>query len=204
MKSSFFKIFDLLAALAAIVAGAVVFGILAALAFYLLWGSYFIIIYGIFAVTFSVFTGALTYVVFSIPFDLAVKFDPIKNDIASGKLSDLNGAQKTIGEFAVSFFNYVGADVVGGKVYFKGSYLPSVIECETDIEGIPLEMLRQKKRLRIDKNHKAYYLPVIFEEEELGYLILITKGFTFPFFYSILEYFEDYSLDDQVMCLVRR
>ena len=204
MKSTFFKIFDILADIAAIVVGIIVFSLLAAFAFFYLTGSYFIIIYGIFAVTLSVFTGALTYVVFSIPFDLAVKFDPIKNDIASGKLSDLNEAQKTIGEFAVSFFNYVGADVVGGKIHFKGSSSPTVIECETDIESIPLEKLRQKKKLHIAKNYKAYYLPVIFEEEELGYLILITKGFTFPFFYSILEYFEDYSLDDQVMCLVRR
>jgi len=174
------------------------------LLFFLGWHfnySGILILYLIISAALSIFTGAFSYVIFSIPFDLAVKFDPIKNDIASGKLSDINEAQKVIGEFIVGFFNYVGADIIDAKVHFKGSETPAIVKGSVDFNNIDISDLKQKRKKRIDANHKAFYLPVVFEKEELGYLLLIIKGSTFPFFYHILEYFEDFFLDDQIKCI---
>lgn len=147
----------------------------------------------------SILIGAFTYVILSIPFDLAVMFDPVKNDIASGKLADINEVQNAIGEFVVDFFNYVGADIVMAAVYFKGSKAPAVTDSIVDINMISFDELKQKKKIHIDSQHKAFYVPVVFEDNELGYMLLITKGFTYSFFYRIVEYFENFFLDDLVM-----
>ena len=204
MKNSFFKIFGFLVAVTAIATGVVVFSVLMAIAYFLTHDYVLMIPYGVAFAVIAVMAGSFSYVIFSIPFDLAVKFDVIKNDIASGKLSDIDEAQKTIGEFTIQFFNYVGADVVCAKVHFEGGKKPFVSDCNTDIDRISQEELKQKRKHRIDREHKAFYLPVVFEERELGYLLLVTHGPVYPFFYKILEYYEDFFLDDQVKCLVRQ
>lgn len=204
MKSSFFKIFHYLVGISSVFTGVIVLSvlILSALPFHPETGTW--MLYSIVSTVIAIITFAFSRVIFSIPFDLAVKFDPIKNDIASGKLSDTEEAQKIIGEFTVDFFNYVGADVVGGKILFEGSGSATVIDCDINLDDLNQDEIKRSGKVRIDKEHKAFYVPVVFEEKELGYLILITKGFTYPFFLQILEYFEDFFLDDQVMCLVRR
>ena len=200
MKSSFYKIFNILVFITSVAIGGILFAVLALLSYYFNFEE-LTIPYLIISAVVSIFAGAFAYVIFSIPFDLAVKFDPIKNDIASGKLSDINEAQKVIGEFMVDFFNYAGADIVWAKVTFNGSDSPSVTGEDIDTGSINMSELKQKRKLRINSGHKAYYLPVIFEKEEIGHLLLVTRGFTFPLFNNILEYFEDFFLDDQVKCL---
>jgi len=188
----------------AIAIGIIIFSGLMISTYFMLHNYALLIPYGVAYAIIAVIVGVFTHIIFSIPFNLAVKFDVIKNDIASGKLSNIDEAQKTIGEFTINFFNYVGADVICSKVHFAGGKQPYVSNCKTNINSLPLDKLKQKKKLRIDSEHKAFYLPVIFEDDELGSLILITHGPVYPFFYKILEYFEDYFLDDQVKCLVKQ
>jgi len=202
MKRSFPQLLHILIVFSSVGIGIITLGILVTLLHFTNLNADFLIILLILFIILSVFIGAYAYVMFSIPVELSLKFDKIRNKTASGKLSDINEAQREIGRFMINSFNYFGLDVTDAKVYFKGSENPEIFnESGLEIDKIVIEKISQIKKIRLDSKHKAFYIPVIFEEEELGYLLLITKGLTSPFFYLILEYFEDYFLDDYVKCL---
>lgn len=145
----------------------------------------------------SVLVCSYLYVVLSIPLLLPQKFDSIKNNVALNKYSNLQEFQKAVSDFIVSFFNYKGMDIVGGKFHFNGCE-PIIMECEMDLTKIE-EKDFNLNRLKTIPNHTAFFLPIKLGDNDLGYMILVTKGFTLPFVYSILEDFENYYLDDQIL-----
>jgi len=204
MKRSFPQLLHILITFTSVGIGIFTLSFLTTLAHLVGLKNVFIIIVLIPFIVLSVFIGVYAHVIFSIPFELSLKFDKVRNKTASGELSDINEAQRVIGRFMINSFNYLGLDITDAIVYFKGSENREILnESGLNIEEIVIEKIRQSKTTRLDNKHKAFYIPVIFEEEELGYLVLITKCLTSPFFYMILEYFEDYYLDDYVKCLTK-
>jgi Na+-transporting NADH:ubiquinone oxidoreductase subunit NqrC len=204
MKRSFPQILHFLIIFTSIGIGVVTWCIIVSLANYTGLDIGYFIITIIFSTILSVFVGAYAYVMFSIPFELNINFDKIKNKLASGELSDIDEVQKVIGRFLINSFNYLGLDITDAIIYFKGSKNPEIFnESHLDIDSIDIKELSHINKIRINRKHKAFYIPVIFEEEELGYLVLITKGYTSPFFLPILEYFEDYFLDDFLKIFTR-
>jgi hypothetical protein len=201
MKRSFPQIFHFLVTFTSLGIGIVTWGIIVSLANYMDLDIGYLIITIVFSTILSVFVGAYANVMFSIPFELDINFDKIKNKMASGELSDINDIQKIIGEFIINSFSYLGVNISDAIIFLKGSEKPEIFdESGLGLESISIEELSQVKKKRLDGEHKAFFIPVIFENEKLGYLLLISKGHTSPFFLLILEYFEEYFLDDFVKC----
>ena len=150
----------------------------------------------------SIVVGSHLFVVLSIPFQLPKRFDPIKNKVALGEYSSIEEFQLDIANFMVSFFNFAGADIVGGKFHFTNCE-HIIIECGVNFDNLTKQDFKNKNSKKIDSNYKAFHLPIKLGNKNLGYMILITKGFTLPILYSILEDFENYYLDDQIVSVMR-
>jgi hypothetical protein len=150
----------------------------------------------IFGIIVSILVGSYIDVVLSIPFQLPVKFDPIRDKVARGDFLNMQEFQAEIADFMLSFFNFLGADIIGGKFHFINCD-PLIKECNVDFSQLSQNSFKKNKK-RINSQQIAFHLPVKMRNEELGYMILITKGYTLPIFYSILEDFENYYLDDQL------
>jgi len=162
-----------------------------------LWYIPFLIV----GIVISIIIGSYLHVVLSIPFKLPQKFDVLKNKVAVGEYSNLQEFQEAIADFMLSFFNFIGADIIGGKFHFIGCET-TFRECEVDCKELG-ESSFKNNRKKINGNHKAYHLPIKLGEEKLGYMVLVTKGYTLPLFYSILQDFENYYLDDQIKHFVK-
>lgn len=156
----------------------------------------------IFALVFSVVAGSYLHVLLSIPFQMPQEFDKLKNKVALGAYSNLQDFQEDVASFVMKFFSFVGADVVGAKFHFINCQ-PTIKECEIDFSQLNKESFNKRNKARLNDHHKAYHLPIQLGDEQLGYMILITKGYTLPIFYSILQDFENYYLDDQIKHFVK-
>jgi len=150
----------------------------------------------IFALVVSIIAGSFFNVILSIPFKLPQKFDLLKNRVALGEYKNLQEFQEDIANFILTFFNFVGADVVGGKFHLK-TCQPTIKECNVDFSLLNQESFT-KNKLRLNEDYKAFYLPIELSGEDLGYFILITRGYTIPVLYAVLQDFENYYLDDQI------
>lgn len=151
----------------------------------------------IFALVVSIVAGSYLHVLLSIPFQLPQKFDQLKNKVALGQYANLQEFQEDVASFVMKFFSFVGADIVGAKFHFANCEA-TIKECDIDFSSLNKDSFNKRHKARLNGNHKAYHLPVILGDEHLGYMIVITKGYTLPIFYSILEDFENYYLDDQI------
>ncbi len=58
-----------------------------------------------------VIIGAIIHVISYIPFNLATAFDPIKNDIASGRISTMEELAERLTVFTVQFYNFSFLDI---------------------------------------------------------------------------------------------
>ena len=182
---------------ATIIGFGILFTLLCCLAVYLFFDNpLWYIPFSIFGIIASILAGSYLHVVLSIPFQLPKKFDPIKNKVALGEYSNISAFQEDIANFLIVFFNFPGADIVGGKFHFKGCN-PTIKKCGVSFDDLTEKSFSNNKK-RLDDNHKAFHLPIMLGNQSLGYMILITKGYTIPVFYSILEDFENYYLDDQI------
>lgn len=197
MFKSFNNIYNFIIKTSIITFG-VIFTVLSCLLVYFffenpLWYIPFLII----AIVISILAGSYIYVVLKIPFQLPGKFDPIKNNVALGKYSSLQEFQDEIADFMISFFSFYGASIIGGKFHFTGC--ESIIrECDVNFSEINENSFKQNK-LKLEDDKKAYHIPIQLGDENLGYMILITDGYTLPIFYSIIQDFEEYYLDDQIL-----
>lgn len=150
----------------------------------------------------SIVAGSYLHVLLSIPFQLPQDFDRLKNKVALGEYNNLQEFQDDVANFVMKFFSFVGADVVGAKFHFINC-VPTIKECDIDFTQLNKESFNKRNKARLSEQHKAYHLPIQLGDEHLGYIILITKGYTLPLFYSILVDFENYYLDDQIKHFVR-
>ncbi len=142
----------------------------------------------------AVISGVYFYTILSIPYKLARKFDIIKDKVALETYQTCEEFQKEIADFIIDFFNYPGANVIGGNFHFKNckSYASSSDE---DINQFKSNSITKHK---LKSGKQAIYIPIQIAEHNLGDILLIMEGGTLPLFKSIMSDFENYFLDDQL------
>jgi hypothetical protein len=141
------------------------------------------------------------YVVLTTSFNLPYEFDQLKNKIASGQYKDIDSFQKDIADFLINNFNHPGADIKGGVFSLKGAVaLP--LHCDLDelpnslINGDEIHFLKVKEQ-------RYLYIPVFFNHESMGYILLQFSGWILPYTKSQLSDFIENYLDDQLAILLR-
>jgi hypothetical protein len=157
-----------------------------------------------------VLLGSLINVISFIPFNLAASFDPIKNDIASGEIMDMDQLGKRITSFTVDFFNFSFLDITHAFIQTGDSGLISheeIPQLEQVLEEF--EMLDKSKQfedvIRAGEitlpqgTFHLYVLPIWFGNHWLGYMALLSEKRIGRFFQRFLSEYENNFLDDQVM-----
>lgn len=158
--------------------------------------------------------GSLIYVISYIPFNLATAFDPIKNDIASGMISDPEQLARRITGFTTDFFDFSFIDIAHAFIELEGSGpishepLPgieeSVITSGYADRSRIMERLSNAGMIRIgDRDFHLYILPIYFGDQWLGYMGILTGKRIGRFFQKFLMEFEDNFLDDQIMLVIQ-
>ena len=142
----------------------------------------------------AVVSGVYFYTILSIPYKLSRKFDLIKDKVALETYKSSDEFQKEVADFIIHFFNYPGANVIGGNFHFKN--------CKTYIDnsGEDIEKHRADKitKVKLKSGKRAIYVPIKIAQHDLGDMLLIMEGPTLPLFKSIISDFENYFLDDQL------
>ena len=160
-----------------------------------------------------VIVGCVIHVVSYIPFNLAAAFDPVKNDIASGKIATMEQLGKRITAFTVQFYDVSFLDITHAFIQTETSELLS--HDETGKLGQVLEeydMLEKSKQLEeiiragkitlSEGEYHLYILPIWFGKRWLGYMALLSERRISRFFLRFLMEYENNFLDDQIMHIV--
>jgi hypothetical protein len=160
-----------------------------------------------------VVVGALIHVISYIPFNLANAFDPVQNDIASGRIRTMDELGERLTEFTVQFYSFSFLDISHAYIQTEGSDVMGH-EPNSVVEKVLKEykMLRNSQELdgitRVGEislpegNHHLYILPIWFGTRWLGYMALLSRKRISPFFQRFLMEYEDNFLDDQVMLMM--
>jgi hypothetical protein len=161
-----------------------------------------------------VVVGTFIYLVSYIPFNLAAAFDPIKNDIVSGRIEDLEQFGKRITSFVTGFYDFSFLDIAHAFIQVPGSDLISHENLSPVRHSMEqFDMLEKSKKLeeiiragKVTFNQREYHLyvlPIWLGERWLGYMGLLTDRRIGRFFQKFLVEFEDNFLDDQLMHMIR-
>ena len=158
--------------------------------------------------------GAMIHVISYIPFNLATAFDPIKNEIAQGKISTMEELGERITSFTVQFYDFSFLDISHAYIETRESGIIG-FESNTQVDKFLREyrMLDQSKALEEitlagkislpDRDYQLYILPLWLGEVWLGYMALLSEKKISRFFQRFLMEYEGNFLDDQIMHLVR-
>ena len=161
-----------------------------------------------------VILGAMIHVISYIPFNLATAYDPIKNDIASGKISGIEQLGERITSFTVQFYNFSFLDITHAYIEIEESGIIG-FESNNQVNHILKEfsMLDKSKVLEEitlagkislpDRDYQLYILPLWLGDSWLGYMALLSEKRISHFFQRFLMEFEENFLDDQIMHVVR-
>lgn len=161
-----------------------------------------------------VILGAMIHVISYIPFNLATAFDPIKNDIASGEISNIEKLGERITSFTVQFYNFSFLDITHAYIEIGDSGIIG-FESNTQVDKVLKEfrMLDKSKVLEEislagkislpERDYQLYILPLWLGESWLGYMALLSEKKISRFFLRFLMEYEENFLDDQIMHLVR-
>jgi hypothetical protein len=161
-----------------------------------------------------VILGAMIHVISYIPFNLATAFDPIKNDIASGKISTIEQLGERITSFTVQFYNFSFLDITHAYIEIEESGIIG-FESNTQLTKVLNEykMLDKSKVLEDltlvgkislpERDYQLYILPIWLGESWLGYMALLSEKKISRFFQRFLMEYEGNFLDDQIMHVVR-
>lgn len=169
-----------------------------------------LIIYMIGVVVFGSFIHVVSY----IPFNLATAFDPIKNDIASGTINDVDQFGIRVSQFTTDFFDFSFLDIAHSFIQTEESDLISNEDVTVDKLALSdYKMLEKSKQLEeiIRAGHISfqkseyhlYILPIWFGDRWLGYMGLLSKKRISRFFQQFLMEFENNFLDDQIMHVMK-
>jgi len=157
---------------------------------------------------------ALIHVISYIPFNLATAFDPIKNDIASGKISSIEQLGERITSFTVQFYNFSFLDITHAYIEIGDSGIIG-FESNNQLDLIlkDIKMLEKSKVLEEitlagkislpERDYQLYILPLWLGESWLGYMALLSEKKISHFFQRFLMEYEGNFLDDQIMHVVR-
>ena len=158
--------------------------------------------------------GSMIYVISYIPFNLATAFDPIKNDIASGKILTIEQLGERITAFTVQFYNFSFLDITHAYIEIEESGIIG-FESNNELDKILKEyrMLDKSKELEEitlagkvslpERDYQLYILPLWLGENWLGYMALLSEKRISRFFQRFLMEYEGNFLDDQIMYVVR-
>jgi len=156
----------------------------------------------------------MIYVISYIPFNLATAFDPIKNDIASGKILTIEQLGERITAFTVQFYNFSFLDITHAYMEIEESGIIG-FESNNELDKILKEygMLDKSKVLEEltlagkvslpECDYQLYILPLWLGETWLGYMALLSEKRISRFFQRFLMEYEENFLDDQIMHVVR-
>ena len=158
--------------------------------------------------------GAMIHVISYIPFNLATAFDPIKNDIALGKISSMEELGERITSFTVRFYNFSFLDIAHAYIETRDSGIIG-FESNTQVDKVLKEyrMLDKSQTLEEitlageislpESNYQLYILPIWLGENWLGSMALLSEKRISRFFQRFLMEFEGNFLDDQIMHVLR-
>ena len=158
--------------------------------------------------------GSMIYVISYIPFNLATAFDPIKNDIALGKILSIEQLGERITAFTVQFYNFSFLDITHAYMEIEESGIIG-FESNNELDKILKEygMLDKSKVLEEltlagkvslpERDYQLYILPLWLGETWLGYMALLSEKRISRFFQRFLMEYEENFLDDQIMHVVR-
>jgi len=158
--------------------------------------------------------GSMIYVISYIPFNLATAFDPIKNDIASGKINTIEELGERITAFTVQFYNFSFLDITHAYIEIEESGVIG-FESNTQLDKILKEYRMLDKSKVLDeitlagkislpeRDYQLYILPLWLGETWLGYMALLSEKRISRFFQRFLMEYEGNFLDDQIMLVAR-
>jgi len=158
--------------------------------------------------------GAMIYVISYIPFNLATAFDPIKNDIATGKITTIEQLGKRITIFTVQFFNFSFLDISHAFIETEESGVIG-FESNSQVDKVLkeyglLDKSRELEEITLignislpERNYQLYILPLWLGGTWLGYMALLSEKRISRFFLRFLTEYEENFLDDQIMHVVR-
>jgi len=158
--------------------------------------------------------GSMIYVISYIPFNLATAFDPIKNDIASGKINTIEELGERITAFTVQFYNFSFLDITHAYIEIEESGVIG-FESNTQLDKILKEYKMLDKSKVLDeitlagkislpeRDYQLYILPLWLGETWLGYMALLSEKRISRFFQRFLMEYEGNFLDDQIMLVAR-
>lgn len=161
-----------------------------------------------------VIIGALIHVISYIPFNLATAFDPIKNDIAAGRISTIEELAERITTFTVKFYNFSFLDISHAFLETEASGVIG-FESNNQVDKVLKEyrMLDKSKVLEEitlagkislpERDYHLYILPLWMGGTWLGYMALLSEKRISRFFQRFLMEYEDNFLDDQILHLVK-
>lgn len=150
------------------------------------------------------------HVVSYIPSNLAGAFDPVQNAIADGSIRSASDLARDLAEFMVRFFNFAFFDIEYALVKIKDEQGVWPEKMEVGEAGLNMLELDEKSgsvsetvyvgKIKIqDRKGHLYLIPMIFGEENLGYIAVITRHKLWNIFKQLLNEFEDHYIDDQVV-----
>ena len=161
-----------------------------------------------------IIVGSMIHVISYIPFNLATAFDPIKNDIALGKILSIEQLGERITAFTVQFYNFSFLDITHAYIEIEESGIIG-FESNKELDKILKEyrMLDKSKALEEitlagkvslpERDYQLYILPLWLGEDWLGYMALLSEKRISRFFQRFLMEYEENFLDDQIMHVVR-
>ena len=161
-----------------------------------------------------IIVGSMIHVISYIPFNLATAFDPIKNDIALGKILSIEQLGERITAFTVQFYNFSFLDITHAYIEIEESGIIG-FESNKELDKILKEyrMLDKSKALEEitlagkvslpERDYQLYILPIWLGETWLGYMALLSEKRISRFFLRFLMEYEENFLDDQIMHMVR-
>jgi len=150
------------------------------------------------------------HVVSYIPSNLAGAFDPIQNAIADGSIQTAGDMARDLSAFMVTFFNFAFFDIEYALVKIKDDNAAWPAEKDPGEMGLNMADLDKRNetisetiyvgKIKLQEGTGHLYLtPMIFGEDNLGYIAVITRHRLWKVFRQLLTEFEDHFVDDQVV-----
>ncbi|MDF1574655.1 MAG: hypothetical protein P1P86_05635 [Bacteroidales bacterium] len=161
-----------------------------------------------------IIAGSMIHVISYIPFNLSTAFDPIKNDIASGRIASLEELAERITRFTVEFYNFSFLDIShafletekSGVIGFENNNQVDKVLRDQGIlhQSKVLEEISPAGKISLpERDYHLYILPLRMGETWLGYMALLSEKRISRFFLRFLEEYEENFLDDQILHLVK-
>jgi len=150
------------------------------------------------------------HVVSYIPSNLAGAFDPIQNAIADGSIQTAGDMARDLSAFMVTFFNFAFFDIEYALVKIQNDKVAWPAEKDPGEMGVNIGELDKRNETVTetiyvgkvksgDRYGHLYLTPMIFGEDNLGYIAVITRHRLWKIFRKLLTEFEDHYVDDQVV-----